>query len=115
MAHLINRVAVIGSGTMGARSPRICERGHPAYLLDIAPNKLTPEEEKKGLTLKDPAVRNRIVNAGLDAIKKARPAGSSLPRLSSASPSATSKTISIYSRSRLDHRGDRRKLKIKQT
>ncbi|MEW5719043.1 MAG: 3-hydroxyacyl-CoA dehydrogenase/enoyl-CoA hydratase family protein [Chloroflexota bacterium] len=75
MAHLINRVAVIGSGTMGgALAAHFANAGIPAYLLDIAPNKLTPEEEKKGLTLQDPAVRNRIVNAGLDAIKKARPA-----------------------------------------
>jgi 3-hydroxyacyl-CoA dehydrogenase len=82
MAHLINRVAVIGSGTMGgALAAHFANAGIPAYLLDIAPNKLTPEEEKKGLTLKDPVVRNRIVNAGLDAIKKARPAALFTPAI----------------------------------
>ena len=75
MTHSINRVAVIGSGTMGGTlAAHFANAGIPAYLLDIVPNKLTPEEEKKGLTLQDPAVRNRIVNAGLDAVKKARPA-----------------------------------------
>lgn len=81
MAHLINRVAVIGSGTMGgALAAHFANAGIPAYLLDIVPNKLTPDEEKKGLTLQDPAVRNRIVNAGLDAIKKARPAALFTPQ-----------------------------------
>ncbi len=82
MAHLINRVAVIGSGTMGGTlAAHFANAGIPAYLLDIVPNKLTPEEEKKGLLLQDPAVRNRIVNAGLDAIKKARPAALFTPAI----------------------------------
>ena len=33
-----------------------------------------PSEKRKGLTLESPAVRNRIVRAGLEAAKKARPA-----------------------------------------
>jgi 3-hydroxyacyl-CoA dehydrogenase len=81
MAHLINRVAVIGSGTMGgALAAHFANAGIPVCLLDIVPNKLTPDEEKKGLTLQSPAVRNRIVNAGLDAVKKARPAALFTPQ-----------------------------------
>jgi 3-hydroxyacyl-CoA dehydrogenase len=43
-------------------------------LLDIAPKELTPDEEKKGLTLESPAVRNRIVNSLFEAAKKLKPA-----------------------------------------
>jgi 3-hydroxyacyl-CoA dehydrogenase len=75
MAHSINRVAVIGSGTMGgALAAHFANAGMDVILLDIVPNKLTPDEEKKGLTLSHPAVRNRIVNLGFDAVKKSRPA-----------------------------------------
>ncbi len=81
MTHSINRVAVIGSGTMGgALAAHFANAGIPVYLLDIVPNKLTPDEEKKGLTLNHPAVRNRIVNAGLEAVKKARPAALFTPQ-----------------------------------
>src|SRR5512143_1143298 len=81
MAHSINRVAVIGSGTMGgALAAHFANAGIPVYLLDIVPNKLTPDEEKKGLTLQHPAVRNRIVNAGLDAVKKSKPAALFTPQ-----------------------------------
>jgi len=82
MTHSINRVCVIGSGVMGgAIAAHFANAGIPAYLLDIVPNKLTPEEEKKGLTLQDPVVRNRIVNAGLEAVKKARPAALFTPQV----------------------------------
>jgi 3-hydroxyacyl-CoA dehydrogenase len=42
--------------------------------LDIAPRELTPDEEKKGLALESPQVRNRIVNSLFDAAKKLKPA-----------------------------------------
>ncbi len=75
MKYSIDRVAVIGSGTMGgALAAQCANAGLPVVLLDIVPNKLTSDEEKKGLTLESPAVRNRIVTAGLDAVKKSRPA-----------------------------------------
>lgn len=75
MSFTINRVAVIGSGTMGAALAAHCANaGLDVFLLDIVPNKLLPDEEKKGLTLQSPQVRNRIVNAGFDAMKKSRPA-----------------------------------------
>jgi 3-hydroxyacyl-CoA dehydrogenase len=60
---------------MGARiAAHLANAGIPCYLLDIVPRELTPEEQRKGLTLESPAVRNRIVNAGLESAKKSRPA-----------------------------------------
>jgi len=60
---------------MGARiAAHLANAGIPCYLLDIAPTSLTPAEQSKGLTLESPAVRNRIVLAGLEAAKKSRPA-----------------------------------------
>ena len=71
----ISRVAVLGAGTMGAGIAAHCANvGLQVSLLDIAPDKLTPEEEKRGLTLESPAVRNRIVKAGYDRMAKSRPA-----------------------------------------
>ncbi|MCL4394445.1 MAG: 3-hydroxyacyl-CoA dehydrogenase/enoyl-CoA hydratase family protein [Chloroflexi bacterium] len=81
MEQSINRVAVVGSGTMGgALAAHFANAGIPVYLLDIAPNTLTPDEEKRGLKLDHPAVRNRIVNAGVEAIKKSRPAALFTPK-----------------------------------
>jgi len=75
MSYTINRVAVIGAGTMGAAiAAHLANAGIPAYLLDIVPRELTPQEEAKGLTLDHPAVRNRIVNEGWQRCIKARPA-----------------------------------------
>jgi 3-hydroxyacyl-CoA dehydrogenase len=75
MKRRIDRVAVLGAGTMGARiAAHLANAGIPCYLLDIAPRELNPDEQRKGLALESPAVRNRIVMAGLDAAKKSRPA-----------------------------------------
>jgi 3-hydroxyacyl-CoA dehydrogenase len=75
MEYAINRVAVIGAGTMGAAiAAHLANVGIPAYLLDIVPRELTAKEEAKGLTLDHPAVRNRIVNEGWERCVKARPA-----------------------------------------
>ena len=75
MAYTINRVTVIGAGTMGAAiAAHLANIGIPVYLLDIVPRELTPQEENKGLTLEHPAVRNRIVNEGWQRCVKARPA-----------------------------------------
>lgn len=75
MKYAINRVAVVGAGTMGAAiAAHLANAGIPVYLLDIVPRKLTAKEEKKGLTLDNPAVRNRIVNEGWQRCLKARPA-----------------------------------------
>jgi 3-hydroxyacyl-CoA dehydrogenase len=75
MKRRIEKVAVLGAGTMGARiAAHLANGGIPCYLLDIVPREPTPEEARKGLTLESPAVRNRMVLAGLEAAKKARPA-----------------------------------------
>ena len=76
----IRRVAVLGAGTMGARiAAHLANAGIPCFLLDIVPKELTSEEKKRGLTLADPKVRNRLAAAGLDAALKARPAAFFVP------------------------------------
>src|SRR5437763_17195322 len=71
----IRRVVVLGAGTMGAAIAGHCANaGLPVYLLDMAPDTLTAEEEARGLTLENRTVRNRIVMAGLERMLKARPA-----------------------------------------
>jgi 3-hydroxyacyl-CoA dehydrogenase len=75
MSYTIKRVVVIGSGTMGGGiAAHAANAGLRVYLLDVAPQELTPEEEKKGLKLESPQVRNRIVNAALERLKKSKPA-----------------------------------------
>jgi 3-hydroxyacyl-CoA dehydrogenase len=76
----IEKVAVLGAGTMGARiSAHFANAGIPCFLLDVAPATLTADEQKRGLTLDSQPVRNRIVAAGLDAAKKSRPASFFIP------------------------------------
>jgi 3-hydroxyacyl-CoA dehydrogenase len=75
MKKRIEKVAVLGAGTMGARiAAQLANAGIPCFLLDIVPSELNADEKRKGLTLESAAVRNRIVLAGLDAAKKSRPA-----------------------------------------
>lgn len=75
MKRSIEKVAVLGAGTMGSRiAAHFANAGIPCYLLDIAPTELSEEEKRKGLSLQDPRVRNRIVLAGLEAARKSRPA-----------------------------------------
>lgn len=75
MTHSISKVAVIGAGTMGGGIAAHCANaGLSVVLLDMAPTELTPQEQAKGLTLESKAVRNRVVNIGMDRIKKSRPA-----------------------------------------
>ncbi len=75
MKYHIHRAVVIGAGTMGAAiAAHLANAGVPVTLLDIVPNKLTPDEEKRGLTLQDAQVRNRIVREGLERAQKSRPA-----------------------------------------
>jgi 3-hydroxyacyl-CoA dehydrogenase len=80
MAYSINRIAVIGAGTMGAAiAASAANCGFPVVLLDAVPDTLLPDEEKRGLTLQHPAVRNRLVRAGLDRCAKASPANFASP------------------------------------
>ncbi|MGH9679909.1 MAG: 3-hydroxyacyl-CoA dehydrogenase NAD-binding domain-containing protein, partial [Candidatus Acidiferrales bacterium] len=75
MKRSIEKVVVLGAGTMGARiAAHVANAGVWCALLDIVPRELTAEETKRGLTLESPAVRNRIVHAGLAAAAKSRPA-----------------------------------------
>ncbi|HTZ99590.1 MAG TPA: 3-hydroxyacyl-CoA dehydrogenase NAD-binding domain-containing protein [Candidatus Aquilonibacter sp.] len=75
MRRPIERAAVLGAGTMGARiAAHLANAGIPCYLLDIVPPDLSADEKRKGLSLENPSVRNRIVMAGLDAAKKSKPA-----------------------------------------
>ncbi len=75
MAYPIHRAVVVGAGTMGAAiAAHLANAGVPTTLLDIVPNKLTPDEEAKGLTLDSRPVRNRIVTQGLERVVKSKPA-----------------------------------------
>jgi 3-hydroxyacyl-CoA dehydrogenase len=74
MSYAINRVTVIGAGTMGAAiAAHIANARIPVHLLDIVPKELTDDEQVKGLVLDHPAVRNRIVTEGWNRCLKARP------------------------------------------
>ena len=66
----INKVAVLGAGTMGARiAAHFANAGVPSYLFDIVP----PDA--------DGPARNKIAAAGLDAVKKSKPAAFMEPSL----------------------------------
>jgi 3-hydroxyacyl-CoA dehydrogenase len=66
MKRRLEKVVVLGAGTMGARiAAHFANAGVPVLLLDIVP---------PGLTAGAPAERNKIVRAGLDAAKKSKPA-----------------------------------------
>ncbi|OQY84927.1 MAG: 3-hydroxyacyl-CoA dehydrogenase, partial [Chloroflexi bacterium UTCFX4] len=81
MSYEIHRVAVIGSGTMGgALAAHFANAGLDVSLLDIVPTTLTADEEKKNLSLAQSAVRNRIVNAGMNAVLKSKPAALFTPQ-----------------------------------
>ena len=66
----INKVAILGAGTMGARiAAHFANAGVPSYLFDIVP----PDA--------DAPARNKIAAAGLDAARKAKPAAFMDPSL----------------------------------
>jgi 3-hydroxyacyl-CoA dehydrogenase len=68
MARKIRQAAVIGSGIMGGGiAALLAGAGVKVLLLDIVPFDLKEEEKK------DPAARNRIVKAGLDAALASSP------------------------------------------
>ncbi|MFI5103377.1 MAG: 3-hydroxyacyl-CoA dehydrogenase family protein, partial [Terriglobales bacterium] len=63
----INKVAVLGAGTMGARiAAHFANAGLRCVLLDIVPPDAAQSSDK--------AARNKIVAAGLDAAVKSKPA-----------------------------------------
>ena len=66
----INKVAILGAGTMGARiAAHFANAGVPSFLLDIVP----PDA--------DAPARNKIATAGLDAARKSKPAAFMEPSL----------------------------------
>lgn len=72
--RIIRKVAVLGSGIMGSRiACHLANIGVESVLLDIVPKECNEVEEKKGLTLEDKAVRNRIVNDSLQSTLKSNP------------------------------------------
>jgi 3-hydroxyacyl-CoA dehydrogenase len=74
MKRIIKKVAVVGSGIMGSGiACHLANIGLEVLLLDIVPNTLTEAEEKKGLTLENKVVRNRIVNDHLANALKSKP------------------------------------------
>lgn len=74
MKRRINKVAVIGSGIMGSGiACHFANIGVEVLLLDIVPRELNEKEKKKGLSLEDKEVRNRIVNESLQASLKSKP------------------------------------------
>jgi 3-hydroxyacyl-CoA dehydrogenase len=78
----INKVAVLGAGTMGARiAAHFANAGVPSYLLDIVP----PDA--------DAPARNKIAAAGLDAARKANQPRSWILHSPVSLPSATLTTI----------------------
>ncbi len=71
----INKVAVLGAGTMGAQiAAHFANAGLEVLLLDLAPDTLTEEERGKGLTLESRSVRNRMSDHGLEMASRIKPA-----------------------------------------
>jgi len=74
MIRRINKVAVLGSGVMGSGiACHFANIGLEVLLIDIVPRELNELEKKKGLSLEDKPVRNRIVNDALKAALKSKP------------------------------------------
>lgn len=74
MNRKIKKVAVLGSGVMGsAIACHFANIGCSVLLLDMVPRELTDTESKKGLSLEDKSVRNRLVNDFLKASLKSKP------------------------------------------
>ena len=74
MKRRINKVAVVGSGIMGSGiACHFANIGVEVLLLDIVPRELNEKEKKKGLSLDDKVVRNRIVNDSLQESVKSKP------------------------------------------
>ncbi|MBB6453473.1 3-hydroxyacyl-CoA dehydrogenase [Salirhabdus euzebyi] len=74
MDRKIKRAAVLGSGVMGAGiAAHLANIGIPTLMLDIVPRDVTDDEQKKGLTLEDAVVRNRISAISKQKLLKQKP------------------------------------------
>src|SRR5438270_98584 len=72
MHKKIDKVAVLGAVTMGARiAAHLANAGVPCLLLDIVPPDLP--DQRAGAT-QDKAIRNKFAIAGLEGLKKSKPA-----------------------------------------
>ena len=72
MKRRIEKAAVLGAGTMGARiAAHLANAGVPCLLLDMVPPELPADAPA--------AERNRMARAGLEAANKASPAAFFLP------------------------------------
>ena len=75
MRKEIRRAAVLGAGVMGSGiAAHLANAGIPVLMLDIVPPEFTDADAKKGLTESDPRFRNKFALAGLDGLKKSKPA-----------------------------------------
>jgi 3-hydroxyacyl-CoA dehydrogenase len=75
MNKRIKHVTVLGSGIMGSGiAAHFANIGVQVLLLDIVPFELTEAEQKKGLTLEDKVVRNRIAAENFVKLQKSSPA-----------------------------------------
>lgn len=75
MSQRIKKAAVLGSGVMGSGiAAHLANIGIPVLLLDIVPRELNEDEVKKGFTLEDKAVRNRIAATSIQKLLKQKPA-----------------------------------------
>jgi 3-hydroxyacyl-CoA dehydrogenase len=65
MKRAIEKIVVLGAGTMGARiAAHVANAGVWCALLDMVPPEPNAEEKKRGLTVANAEVRTRIVRAG---------------------------------------------------
>lgn len=75
MKRRIHKVAVLGSGIMGAGiACHFTNIGAEVLLLDIVPKEPNDAEKAKGMDTSHPQVRNRIVNENLTKAVKSKPA-----------------------------------------
>ncbi len=80
MKRSIQKVAVLGAGTMGARiAAHMANADIPCLLLDMVPAELTPEEEKRGIRTDSPKFRNRLAQQGLTGAVKSKPEAFYMP------------------------------------
>ncbi|NJC87020.1 MAG: 3-hydroxyacyl-CoA dehydrogenase [Desulfuromonas sp.] len=76
----IRRVGVLGAGVMGAAiAAHLANAGCEVLLLDRVPDTLGDEETARGLSLDNPAARNRFTTLGIEHALKAKPAAFFLP------------------------------------
>ena len=73
LVQKIQKAAVLGSGVMGSGiAAHLANIGIPTILLDIVPRELREDEKKKGLTLEDKTVRNRMGQTAITAAIKTK-------------------------------------------